>query len=156
MLCLIKPWWYDSQPPFVTLLFGEVLLYSSCRSFNLQTSQKCGCGGFCCCLKSQFRIIIFLNIICLLSQHRFSPLIVSFGKRIFMCKGRNQVVVFSFQPCLFWAQAWCCEYHIQPSRGTYDVQIKWNLFLQPVEVRIIEITSVMRQMRRHSLSIHSR
>lgn len=109
MLCDIKPWRYDSQPPFVTL-HSEALLYCSCCSFNRRTSRKCGCGGFCCCLKSQFRIIVFLKVICLLSQHRFPPLIVSFGKRIFLFKGRNQIVVFSFRPALIWAQAQCCEY----------------------------------------------
>lgn len=138
MLCHIKPWWYDSQPPFVTILYGEALLYCSCRSFNRRTSRKWFCCGFCCCLKSQFRIIVFLNVICLLSQHRFPPLIVSFGKRIFLCKGRNQIVVFSFRPTLIRAQAWCCEYqessrHVERMmfklNGTFSYnQWKWGLW----------------------------
>lgn len=150
MLCHIKPWWYDSQPPFVTILYGEALLYCSCRSFNRRTSRKWFCCGFCCCLKSQFRIIVFLNVICLLSQHRFPPLIVSFGKRIFLCKGRNQIVVFSFQPTLIRAQAWCCEYQ-ESSRHVERMMLKLNgtFSYNQWKVRIMEIASVMRQMRHH-------
>lgn len=55
---------------------------------------KHGCGGFCYCLKSHFALIISLNFICLLRQHRFLPLIVSSGKRVFMCEGRKQIWVF--------------------------------------------------------------
>lgn len=77
--------WYDSQPPLLTWLYSEALLHCSCCRFNRRMSRKSGCGGFCCCLKSQFRIIVFLNIICLLSQRRFLPLIVSPGNEGSSC-----------------------------------------------------------------------
>ena len=105
MLCPIKLCWYDPQPPFVTLLYGEVLLYCSCHTFNCRTSRKCGGSGFYCCLKSQFRIIVFPNAIFLPSQRRFTPLIVSFGKTTLLFKQRSQIV-FSF----IWAQGRCCDY----------------------------------------------
>lgn len=85
---------------------------------------RLGCGGFCCRLKSQFRIIVFLNMICLLSQRRFLPLIVSSGNEgVFMCEGRKKIVLFSLWPTLIWPQAQrreyqekqCCH-HGNPSR----------------------------------------